>query len=259
MGGLTDEHILGSLATDLATSESGELFVHTALDRLVADGGLQDALLIAEDGNSRRRVFRAGWGAADEFLDPDVLRVGSPGLYTVPVAPELLRAAVGALCRAALRMDGLAHDASHDALTGLLNRRSFDYQLEQALARADRYGWSFGLALLDLDRFKRINDEHGHQQGDVVLRLIGSELRRSLRAGDVAARVGGDEFALILVDGTPELLSTVVDRVSRSVHAGLNAMEIGISAGLAFAPADGSDADALYRCADDRLYASKRG
>jgi diguanylate cyclase (GGDEF)-like protein len=252
----TDAHILGSLATELATSESGELFVHAALDRLVADGGFDDALLIAQH-DSTRRVFRAGWQAPDEFPDQQVVRSGLPGLYTVPAENEALRSAVDAMCQTALRMDVLAHDASHDALTGLFNRRSFDAQLEQALARADRYGWPFGLALLDLDHFKRINDEHGHQQGDVVLRLIGSELRRTLRGSDVAARIGGDEFALILVDGTPELLSTVIDRVSSSVHRGLDGMAIGISAGLAFAPEDGSDPDALYRIADDRLYASK--
>ena len=257
MGLGADAHILGSLAVELAGSESGELFVHGALDRLVADAALEDALLVVADGPAKR-VFRAGWRPAEEYLDSTVLRVGTPGLYTVPAIPDSLRLAVAGLCLTALRIDELAHDASHDALTGLFNRRSFDTHLGQALARTDRYGWPFALALLDLDRFKRINDEHGHHQGDVVLSTIGTELNRSLRGGDVAARLGGDEFALILVDGTPELLSTVLDRVVRSVRSDLEGLTIGISAGLALAPTDGCDPDALYRIADDRLYAAKR-
>ena len=258
MGPGTDARILGSLATELAISESGELFVHTALHRLVSEASIDDALLVVDDTTSGRRVFRADWQPPEEYPDPSV-PTGPAGLYTDPAISAELREGVSALCLSALRMDALAHDASHDALTGLFNRRSFDALLLQALARADRYGWGFGLALLDLDHFKRINDEHGHQQGDAVLRVIGIELARTLRGGDVAARVGGDEFALILVDGTPELLSTVLDRVSAGLQSSLDGMQIGISAGLAFAPDDGRDADALYQVADDRLYAAKRG
>lgn len=256
MGGSADAHILGSLASALDTCESGEIFVHAALDRLVADAGLEDALFIVNDRGARR-LFRAGWRTPEDFPDLGV-RLGEPGLHTVPSVSDTVREAVAAMCRTALRLDVLTHDASHDALTGLFNRRSFDAHLGQALSRADRYGWPFGLALLDLDHFKRINDEHGHHQGDVVLRTIGIELSRSLRGGDVAARVGGDEFALILVDGSPELLSAVLERVSNSVRGTLAGMSIGISAGMAFAPADGSDPDTLYQVADDRLYAAKR-
>ena len=259
MGGSADTRILGSLATELAMSESGELFVHTALHRLVTDTSVHDALLVVEDVPSGRRVFRADWQPPEEYPDAAAVVAGVAGLYSVGSISADLRDGVAALCQTALRMDALIHDASYDALTGLFNRRSFDHQLAQALARADRYGWGFGLALLDLDHFKRINDEHGHHHGDAVLRVIGAELSRSLRGGDVAARVGGDEFALILVDGSTAMLSSVLDRVAAAVQGALDGMTIGISAGLASSPDDGRDADALYQVADDRLYAAKRG
>ena len=117
-----------------------------------------------------------------------------------------------------------------------------------------RYGWSFGLVLLDLDGFKAINDRIGHQGGDAVLRQVGEQLRHGLRAGDIAARVGGDEFALLLhIDG-PNSIEAILDRLHG--HQG-DSGDITWTAGLAMCPDEASTVDDLYRVADQRLYESK--
>ena len=120
------------------------------------------------------------------------------------------------LCVLALRLDVLRYDAWHDPLTGLYDRRSFDRLLEMAIARSTRYGWPFTLVLLDLDHFKNINDEHGHQAGDAALRDLGERFRRALRFGDNAGRIGGDEFAMILPNTEADLVPALLDRVRRA-------------------------------------------
>ena len=118
------------------------------------------------------------------------------------------------LCAVALRLDLLTHDASHNAFTGLLNRRSFDDLLNRAVSRSVRYGWAFTLAVMDLNRFKELNDRLGHPAGDGV-REPSAGAASFLRVGDVAARIGGDEFAVIL-DGTdPEVGRGLAARLSR--------------------------------------------
>src|SRR2546421_438749 len=95
--------------------------------------------------------------------------------------PPRLGGVGGLAAAAALLIDVLGSDALHDPLTGLYNRRSFDEPPEQAAGRSRRYSWSFSLVLIDLDDFKRVNDELGHASGDALLRVIGLELRRALR------------------------------------------------------------------------------
>src|SRR5439155_21319787 len=92
------------------------------------------------------------------------------------------------------------------------NRRCFEAMLAQAAHGSRRYGWSFALVLLDLDGFKLLNDRLGHDAGDAVLRAIGNEMRRALRQGDVAARIGGDEFALILPATDPDFIPPPLSR-----------------------------------------------
>ncbi|HWW52153.1 MAG TPA: GGDEF domain-containing protein, partial [Acidimicrobiales bacterium] len=153
----------------------------------------------------------------------------------------------------------LDHDATHDPLTGLLNRRSFDDLLEQALARSRRYGWSFSLVMLDLNAFKALNDRHGHVAGDQVLARIGGVLRSSMRAGDVAARIGGDEFAVLLSRSDDAAAHLLASRVSSVINSELAWAGVAFSVGVATAPTESVDADALYRLADARLYEAKAG
>lgn len=247
-----------SLARDLVEAESGVRFVYTMLDRLVESGSLEDAALVVDDPALGRQIFRAGrrppW---DWPLRP--LAELPPGLHTIPDhGDEDLDTAAVSLSSVALQLDLLRHDASHDSLTGLLNRRSFDDLLAQASSRTQRYGWQFALAILDLDHFKVINDRLGHDGGDRVLRAIGAALSQSLRAGDVAARVGGDEFALILANGHAESVETIVRRVRDALGGMLRHEEARFSVGVALAPTEGVDTEELYRLADERLYEAKR-
>lgn len=247
-----------SLVHDLLAAESGLAFVYGLLDQLVEDHRFDDAALVVDDATLGRQVFRAHRRAPWDWpLKP--LATAAPGLYTVPdLDDDELNTTVTSLSSVALQLDLLRHDASHDGLTGLLNRRSFDDLLAQASSRSQRYGWQFALALLDLDHFKVVNDRLGHDGGDRVLRAIGAALHQSLRAGDIAARVGGDEFALILANSHVESVDAIVARLRAAVGGILHADEAGFSVGVALAPDEAVGVEELYRLADARLYEAKR-
>lgn len=245
--------VLGVLAGELARAASDEAFAQQALDAVVDEWRLDDALLVLSDG----RAFRAAGREAEEF--PGRGACGT-GLHALPDrVPEDVKVAVSDMCAVAQRVQQLAHEASHDALTGLVNRRAFDTELAAAVEGAKRYGWRFALVLVDLDGLKPINDEHGHSVGDAVLRAVGCELTHSVRVGDVAARLGGDEFGLIVMEADAARVSDLLGRVTRSVNQSLAGVTVTLSAGTALVPDDGIDAEALYRLADERLYLSKRG
>jgi diguanylate cyclase (GGDEF)-like protein len=152
--------------------------------------------------------------------------------------------------------------ALYDSLTGLANRRLFRDRVEQALLSARRRDEGFALMLLDLDRFKEINDTLGHQTGDAVLEELATRLGGVSRASDTVARLGGDEFALVLegaADGTAALF--VADRIRRALDdpftiEGLT-LQLETSIGIALFPQDGQDSESLMRHADIALYASK--
>jgi diguanylate cyclase (GGDEF)-like protein len=156
----------------------------------------------------------------------------------------------------------LAHEARHDQLTGLLHHQAFVRELELELERAARYGHSLALVFLDLDHFKEINDTFGHQVGDSTLQRLAGLLRESLRASDLAGRMGGDEFTAYLVEADGEagvrLLERLNDRVDELIAAGELPAPCAFSAGLATFPDEASDVDALFRLADSRLYEAKR-
>lgn len=156
----------------------------------------------------------------------------------------------------------LAHEARHDQLTGLLHHQAFVRELELELERSSRYGHSVALIFLDLDSFKEINDTYGHQEGDRALKRLAGLLRESLRASDLAGRMGGDEFTAYLVEADEEagsrFLARLNDRVDELVAAGELPPACAFSAGLASFPDEASDADALFRLADSRLYEAKR-
>jgi len=158
------------------------------------------------------------------------------------------------------KSEQLHHQAHHDLLTGLPNRSSLMLRLEEMLARTSAN--PFALLLLDLDRFKEVNDTFGHQTGDVLLREIGPRLRGVLRASDVLARLGGDEFALLL-PGTGA--AAAVGVAEKLLHAldepfGVDGYEfqIGGSIGIASFPVDGLSPTDLMRRADVAMYAAKR-
>jgi diguanylate cyclase (GGDEF)-like protein/PAS domain S-box-containing protein len=157
----------------------------------------------------------------------------------------------------------IVYRASHDPLTGLANRSAFNDRLEEALSRARRSGTPVGLLMLDLDDFKPVNDTHGHHAGDVVLVEVASRLREGIRATDLAARMGGDEFSIILEDaGDADEIAALAQRLEAALAEPVtlpsgDRVRVTASMGLAGSRTDG-DADELLREADQHLYARKR-
>jgi GGDEF domain-containing protein len=179
------------LAEGLANTESGLGLIYRALDALVAEYSLEDAAIVIEEPGLGRQVFRAGRRPLDD--EDETLLSAPAGLYTEPPLEQRdYDRLIVSLCVLALRLDLLRYDAWHDPLTSLYDRRSFDRLLEMAIARSNRYGWPFTLVIIDLDGLKSLNDEKGHPAGDDALRTLAERFRRVLRAGDSAARIGGD-------------------------------------------------------------------
>ena len=155
--------------------------------------------------------------------------------------------------------------ATTDALTQLPNRRMFGDQLDLALARARRNGLAVAVLCLDLDRFKEVNDSLGHAYGDRMLVEVAGKLRAGARATDVVARVGGDEFLIMLADldvqDAPMLAQTVIERVRGLLADPLpvDAVElrVDVSIGVAIYPTDSRDADGLLAAADAAMYVGK--
>lgn len=157
----------------------------------------------------------------------------------------------------------LAKRAAHDSLTGMLNRGSFMSEFERSLSRARRGGDALGVAMFDLDHFKRLNDSHGHQAGDEVLREVTASIRGCIRQPDILGRYGGEEFALVMPETDAEVAMRVAERVRTAVQArGVQwqgrRLSITISGGVAAFPGHGDSADALIAAADAALYAAKR-
>src|SRR5579863_7706724 len=152
-------------------------------------------------------------------------------------------------------------NAVTDPLTGLYNRRLFAEYFEKELNRARRYGHPMGLVVLDLHRFKEVNDKHGHPRGDEVLRAAAATLKKALRTSDSAFRIGGDEFALLLPQTDAAQSLALSRRVGTVFAESIAHFQMGVSVsmdhGVATFPQDGDQADQLIRVADERLYRLK--
>jgi diguanylate cyclase (GGDEF)-like protein len=152
-------------------------------------------------------------------------------------------------------------NAATDPLTGLYNRRLFEEHFEKELNRALRYNQHLALIILDLHQFKEVNDRYGHPQGDLLLQTAASTLRKSLRTSDYAFRIGGDEFALLLVHSDSEQANTLARRIRANFGSAVQVMQasvgLGMDYGIAVFPGDGDQKDALIRIADQRLYEMK--
>ncbi len=177
---------------------------------------------------------------------------------------------------AVVAVEGIAHDitaqrraeeeitrmALTDPLTGLANRNQFNTRFKRALALAERQGKLTGLLMLDLDRFKSVNDRYGHSVGDALLKKVSALLEETSRGTDTVARLGGDEFAVIVVDpdGGPALgllAERVIKVLCLPLTVGEYELQIGVSVGISCAPADGCTMDELMERADQALYAAK--
>lgn len=155
----------------------------------------------------------------------------------------------------------LQMDAATDPLTGLYNRRLFTEYFEKELNRSRRHSQQLALIIMDLHRFKEVNDRHGHPQGDEVLRLTAVTLRKSLRTSDYAFRIGGDEFALLLPQTDVEQAIALGRRIRAAFEEAIQSLNLGVSVsldhGVAVYPQDGEQGDVVIRVADERLYRLK--
>ena len=153
--------------------------------------------------------------------------------------------------------------ALHDPLTELANRAHFDERMHFALANARRYGETIGLILLDLDRFKAVNDIYGHAIGDQLLQTVARRLKASVRETDTAGRIGGDEFVVLLTGPVTRETARMVSekiyaQIAQPMDLGGLRIEITCSLGLALYPDDGTDEKTLAKAADDAMYRNKR-
>ena len=158
----------------------------------------------------------------------------------------------------------LSYQASHDALTGLINRREFDTRLETAVTAAQRGEGEFVLLYVDLDQFKVVNDTCGHSAGDRLLRDITSLLQTRVRASDTIARLGGDEFGMLLERCSLEQAERVADSIRQAIHGyrflwGANSLSVGASIGVVRIARETTSAASVLSAADIACYAAKDG
>lgn len=177
-------------------------------------------------------------------------------------APVGFRGIVRDVTERRKREDEIQWMAYHDILTGLPNRALFYDRAAMILAQAKRKHWRFGLMMLDLDRFKEVNDRHGHDAGDRFLVVIAQRLKQALREQDTVARIGGDEFAIILPEmaSLEEVLGVgerIVAAFREPIRVAGEALAVSFSVGIALYPDAGEDIDGLMRRADQAMYRIK--
>ncbi|MGO9180541.1 MAG: diguanylate cyclase domain-containing protein [Candidatus Limnocylindrales bacterium] len=157
----------------------------------------------------------------------------------------------------------LQHLATHDPLTDLPNRFLMVDRLTQLLSRARRYGSAFAILFMDIDRFKDVNDSYGHEFGDRVLRAVAQRLTSAVRQNDTVARIGGDEFVIILETAQgAQAADTVAQHVHRALRRPLTLehrrVRVTVSIGISMYPQHGEDVDTLLRAADSAMYLAKK-
>lgn len=241
-----DELIDRVSAVDLVAPEDRELVAHFLKQRVKADAGEVRYCCagLRRDG-SRLQVEVHGRGFLYE---------GRPAMIGILVD-------VSERCRFEAELE---RRASYDALTGLPNRALLFDRLTQTIAQARRNDELFAFFFLDLDGFKAVNDQCGHEIGDQVLRAVAERFATALRASDTLARLGGDEFAviapgLLFGDDVVPVVQKLRDTLSSPVSVAGHEFNLGVSIGIALFPAAATDAAGLYKAADAAMYAAKQG
>ncbi len=203
----------------------------------------------------------AFWGRHEVLLDlivPTIFLLG--GCFVWLTATLSLQTAVDVM-----RVSRLERETITDSLTGVFNRRYLDNRLAEELARSRRYGFALSVIFLDIDHFKRVNDDHGHPLGDKVLAAVAKDIASGLRDTDVAARFGGEEFVVVTPHTGLAGATDVAQRLIKSIEAHLfdlpdapGGLRITCSAGVASLDNSPADATALLDAADKNLYRAKK-
>ena len=192
-----------------------------------------------------------------------VIETGVVGILLTALALLIFQYLIGELLKSKQRGEELHRMATTDELTGLANREVFRVRLNERISAAKAGDERFGVMLLDLDRFKEVNDTLGHHFGDELLRDLGPRLGEAIGPDGLVARLGGDEFAVLPGENTadPEELEAIATRLIQCVHQPVvvdeMTLEVGVSIGIARFPRDGHDPHSLLRSADVAMYAAK--
>lgn len=242
---------------------SGE-FQTCLLDYSLGDG---DGLALLRDvrarGNHTPVIFLTA--NSDPAVDQAALDAGALDfLVKGQVTPDLLERALRYTLRMAETLAHLRELASHDQLTGVLNRREFNRVMKEEWERSLRFGQPFAALLIDVDHFKQVNDRHGHKAGDDVLKWVARLIVSNTRGVDRVFRFGGDEFAVVLIEADEKAAMLCARRLVETVaQAPLPAgapgehQRVTLSVGAAAADPSMDSPDALLKCADRALYAAK--
>ena len=219
------------------------------------------ALLIAVSGRMPMAGFHLAVAAGSAAAGVGVYAWGSESSYApLPYAWVMLFAFYfftlpAALAHLGLASAGLADAAHRDSLTELLNRRGFEEVFDMELERARRAETPLSLIVGDLDRFKRVNDEHGHTGGDAALKRVARAIGNSKRGFDTAARIGGEEFAVLAANSDEHGAYMLAERIRAEIEQGGEGLTV--SFGIATFPLHGGSSEALILAADQALYAAK--
>lgn len=190
--------------------------------------------------------------------------VGSPAFALLLLSTLAPGAAVGLLIsemteRIQNAVQKIRTLAATDALTGLINSRTFEQVLQQAHRKAERYGRSYSLVMVDVDNLAHINETLGHEAGSMILNAVASAIARSVRSSDVAARLGGDEFVVLCVESTPDIGAAIAQRIRNNVYASTvsvanRLIRANVSVGVANFPADHLYPKELMNLANRRMH-----
>lgn len=180
--------------------------------------------------------------------------------WTSQISRMIIMATAGILALAITRETTLiSRLAGTDSLTGIFNRTYFELRLDEEAQRAQRYRHPLTLVMADIDRFKSINDEMGHEYGDKALKQVAEVLKTRLRSSDILFRYGGDELAILMPETGPTDANDILHRVFHSLsERDFNGRSLTLSAGIAALPVDAHDAPSLIQAADSNLYRAKQ-
>jgi diguanylate cyclase (GGDEF)-like protein len=272
----TDDDAPTSLVARMREAEAVELLRDVAepapgslIDTVAAEGGTVLAAMRAPDPwvdevlDGAARVVAVPFGIDGQgsgvLAFQDDARDGSRiQQRRVTVVEQAVAHAATALARVAL-LEHLQRNALTDGLTGVANRRAFDVALAREISLADRTGTPLAVIILDLDKFKSLNDTYGHLAGDDVLRAVGAALRACTRQSDLVARYGGEEFVLLLPGGNEDDAIGAARRVRETLRGVEGPRAITASLGIAGFPSHGATGAELLAAADEALYAAKTG